>query len=60
MKLSRDQRGLLSDAIVSLSISEARAGRENKARECLVLDKILYKYFLSQLTEEDFKEESIF
>ncbi len=59
MKLTRNQRGILSEAIVSLTISEAKAGRDNKVRECLLLDKILYKYFLSQMTEEDFKEEAV-
>lgn len=59
MKLDKNQRSLLSEAIVSLAIKSSRKGKENKARQCLVLDKILYKFFLDQMTEEDFNRESL-
>lgn len=55
MKLSKDEIGLLSEAMISLMISESRAGRNEKANQCIILNWNLVEYFLSQLSEEEKK-----
>lgn len=55
MKLTKQQRELLSEALISLSLKEAKEGRPYKAIELVNLDRILFKFFISQLTEGDFK-----
>lgn len=57
MKLNREEIRLLSEAMVSLILSESKAERNNKVQRLMSLDKKLYKFFLSQLTEKDLKSE---
>ena len=57
MKLNREERSLLSEAVLNLAFSEAQKNRDNKFKTLLALDKRLHNYFLSLLTEEEFKNE---
>lgn len=59
MKLTKNQRSLVSEALIDLARKKVYDGHPCEGKECLDLDRMLFKFFLSQLTEEDFKKESL-